>query len=627
MRRPPYGKRQALTLLHLLVFTIAAPGMRSAQGGCGTDELFRNRQHIGSGAAGQGLPGASAQNGNAPGTRRAASARAYIPPAYRTLETDHLLLRYSLRGIHGIKRVAADSVLTRARDALYASLASVPDGKARDSAVIAGLDRGGAPHPAFAKAMAAYFEQAHAYYIGSLGMKPPQSFGPSMYYRAPMDRPGKYAVDIADIYPAVREADPGQSVSQQTYGLTDIPARGGMLMENDFLYNVVADPAGGATAGDSLKSCLLRTCDNGGAPNHNYAVEWEAGLKVTCFHEYYHAVQFAYTPEPDGYHVWYETGATAMEERNAPEVDDYSQYLQEYFDFLPLTAMFNLGGLAQYGNAIFHLYLGDALGETFDVGVWELLERNGNDLRAALAAAFAAKGMTPAQVFGGFAGQLAFSGTTSRPDFPLFSGDLPRWPRLVRESLDLQSAPSFHSGSMPPFTIKAFTVTGIAGANAGPAGAKALFPQDPGLVPVFAARAEDSGKLAFPTGSAIPLEWPGVSGSGRTERILLLANASLAKASAAEIRVNSSVPADALFAYPNPLKRLGEADRMLFSRLPESQSVRIVAENGTLVRELDFRADSLLWFWDLRDQKKKPVLPGLYYYVTARGAFAPLVIY
>jgi hypothetical protein len=52
-----------------------------------------------------------------------------------------------------------------------------------------------------------------------------------------------------------------------------------------------------------------------------------------------------------------------------------------------------------------------------------------------------------------------------------------------------------------------------------------------------------------------------------------------------------------------------------------------VAENGTLVRELDFQADSLLWSWDLRDQKKKPVLPGLYYYGTARGAFAPLVIY
>ena len=619
-----------LPALHLLAFMIAASGGRPAQAGCGTGELLRNRQHTGSGSAGQGQPGASDQYGNAAGMRRAA----YIPPAYRTLETEHLLLRYSLRGIHGIKRVAADSALTRARDGLYASLAAVPDGKARDSAVIAGLDRIGAPHPAFAKAMADYFEQAHAEYIGRLGMKPPQSFGASHYYRAPMNRPGKYAVDIVDVYPAARESDPWESVSPQTYGLTFRPAYGGMLMENDFIYNAKADPTGGEATGDSLKSCLLRTCDKGGSLNHNYAAEWEAGLKVTCFHEYYHAVQFAYTPEPRGYHVWYETGATAMEERNAPEIDDYSQYLQSYFDHLPRTGMFDFADIddwePQYGNAVFHLYLAEALGEGFDVGIWEQLERNGNDLRDALAAAFAAKGLTSAQVYGGFAGQLAFSGTASRPDFPLFSVDMPRWPRLVRENLDLQSAPSIHTGNMPPFTLRAFSVTGIAGAYSGSAGGKALFPHDRDLIPVLAARTDDSGKLAFPLGSAIALEWPGLAkagGSGGTERILLLANASMRKTSAAEIRAHASVPADALFAYPNPLKRLSEADRMLFSRLPGSESVRIVAENGTLIRELDFQADSLLWSWDLRDQKKKPVLPGLYYYGTKSGGLAPLVIY
>jgi hypothetical protein len=601
-RSEPGGNARVLRSA-LLPASLIALGLHAAHAaGCGTDAVFRAR------AAHARLPAAAA---NALGLR----ARASSPLPCRTLETDHFLLRYSLRGLHRVKFLPEDSALARAKDSLYASLAASP-AAARDSAVIAGLDRAAAPHPAYARAMADFFESGRAYYVDHLGMKSPECTGPSAFFRAP-PKPGKYAVDIADAYPAGRAA--GQGVLPQTYGLTLRPFEGGMIMENDFLWDSRLDPTGEFPVGKPLQSCYALPC-TGANLIHDYGAEWRAGLKVTAYHELYHAVQLTYTPSPAEYHVWYETGAVSMEERNAPEVDDYLQYLPGYFAALPSASMFDYSDLGdenpRYGNGIFHMFLGWKLGEDFDADVWAMLEKNGNDLRDALPRVIAARGFPTRKVWSEFAAQLAFSGTSAHPPFAPFSPDIPRWPKPSPQDLDLQSAATLQTGSQPPFSIKTLRMSGAAGG-------KALIPKDTLLAAVFASLAADTGAVAFPAGAAMALEWPALAGS---ERILMLANASRDKPLGADIRPLFSIPSARLFAYPNPLKRSGGGERLLFSRLPAAASLRIIAENGSLVRELAFTPDSLLWFWDLRDQKERPVLPGLYYYGNVESGLAPLIV-
>jgi len=535
--------------------------------------------------------------------KRAASS----PEAYRTLETAHFRLNYSLRGLNRIKTTDADSGLLRLIDSLYRISPGGGSGLNDDASVDARLDSLHAPHPIYAVIMSGFFEQARAYYVDKLGMRAPRSVGFSYYYQAPAATDGKYSVDVVD----VGTAEPDFR-GQEVYALTFPAAEGGMLMENDFLYNTHSLTGDGIPQGDTIGSTYM------GKLIHNYGIDWQAGLKVTCFHEFYHAVQFTYTPNPNDFHVWYETGAVGMEERNAPEVNDYLQYLPAYFEDLPSVSMFNYPGrLSWYGNGIFHLFLARELGEAFDVGVWSRFAANGNNIKDALPAVGLSQGKSLRQVYAEFAAQLAFSGETTHPPFAPFSPDMPLWPSLQSQSLDLKTITSYQTTLQTPLTITAWKITGAAGSG------KSLALQDTGMAPVLAQSSPDSSIENDPQGLTIGLGFANVPGR---ENVLLLANSSTDRTSGALILTLQSLTAATLFAYPNPMKRVSATDRLYFSRLNQASTIQIFSEAGRAVRSLAFTPDSLLWSWDLNDDRGQPMESGLYYYRGA-GPLAAFVVY
>ncbi len=562
---------------------------------CGTARLFRT-----SGGAKSMMPLWAKQRGAA---KRGSSAS----DAYRTLETAHFRISYALAGVSRIKTVEADSVLLRMADSL--SRISPGGGKGPNDAafVDSELDSLGAPHPQYALTMAAYLEQARGYYVDTLGMRAPHSVGLSYYYQASAGNEGKYSVDIVDIGTAVTayRGDP-------YYALTFPSEEGGMLIDNDLLYNSRVDPASGIPDGDTIMSQYR------GTVIHNYGVDWQAGLKVTSFHEFYHAVQFTYTPEPDSFHVWYETGAVGMEERNAPEVNDYLQYLPAFFQDLPGVGMFNYPDrLSWYGNGIFHVFLNHELGEGFDVAVWARLAENGNDIRDALSRVGAAKGKSLRELYADFAAQLAFSGRPVRPPFQPFSPDMPRWPTLEAQALNVSTPAPFQIPARLPMTINAWQISGASSSG------KSVEVQDTGLVPVLAFAGPDSSLAGPVPGFAAKLEFPDAPGR---INLLLLANGSTTRTLSAQILVLQSVASTRLFAYPNPL-RGASAARLYFSRLPHGSDIRIFSESGSAVRSLSFTPDSSLWSWDLKDGNGGSAKPGVYYYSENGGAVAPVLLY
>lgn len=544
-----------------------------------------------------------------PASPLAARAAVVAHPTARLLETAHFSIHYSLRGDHRVRTVAADSALMRAADSLRAALPPGISARAADSVVYARLDAAGFPHPAYVRAIAGYLEEARARYVDSLGMRAPAEGVLPRYFDVTPPRGGRYPVDVVDIGHAEPDGD-------GIFAYTFRPFEGGMLIENDFLYDATLGPDG-VPAGTPITSRYLDRLV------HDYSVDWEMGVKVTCFHELYHAVQFAYTPDPPatahGYHIWYETGATAMEERNAPEVNDYLQYLPDYFRDLGTLGMFGIPwddryDLAQYGNAVFHLYLAGELGSDFDVKMWEDLAADGNDLPGALARRFAAGGVSASELFARFAAQLIFAGPGPAHPLGPFTPDIPLWPPFPRETLDVGAPAAYRSPLQAPFSIRALRLAGSGD------GGNGLFLRGSALTAILARLNSGGAEIDFPPGGVIPLRAP----AGGDSALLVLADGTFDSRGYADILPLRSLRDTVTYAYPNPAKVSGGA--LYFARLDRPAVVEVFGEDGIKVRRLEFSAEAEAWWWDLADEAGVGMKPGLYYYREGTGPLKALYL-
>jgi hypothetical protein len=544
----------------------------------------------------------------APAARTASAARAAAAAAkpVRILETANFRIHYVLRGANRVKLVAEDAAFAALADSLYASLPGTVTGDAADSTVFARLESRDAGHPRYITAMGEILEKARGYYVDTLKMRAPRETAAlSIYYRAGV-RPGKYPVDVADIGTA-----DATFRGQEIYALTYPTGMGGMLMENDFLFNAAVAPDG-SVDGDSISSRYQ------GRLIHNYAREWDLGLKVTCYHELYHSVQFAYTPNEDSFHLWYETSAVGMEERKAPEVDDYLQYLPAYVRDLAERGMhaFPDGGLSRYGNGIFHVFLTRELGEDFDVALWNRLAQNGNDIVAGLEHLYASHGTTSQEIYARYGAQLAFAGTDARNPLPAFSPDLPLWPKLPRDTVDLSRPGAWTSPrAHPPLSITALHLLGSGGG-------KALVQPDTLLRIVLARLGTDTSSAQILASGTVPLDVPGSGG----EAVALVVNGHQTQPSdPVEVRPLLSRVDDEVYPYPNPHRRIGGGD-LIFSKLTRPALVTIYTESGAAIRVLAFSTDANLWAWDLADARGRKVRSGVYYYRTDDGPLKPFFL-
>ncbi len=527
----------------------------------------------------------------------------------RTLETDHFLIHYSLHGLHKVRTGPEDLMLTQAVDSLYRLLATLPEAK-RDSAVYARLDAAGAPHPAFILKTREYFEAAWTYYVANLGMKAPVSNISSIYYKVSSALPRKFPVDMVDLGTANR------LYFGETYAVTNPPESLSITFENDFLWNTHLDSAG-RIVGQSIKSQVS------GALLHDYAAEWEFGIKVTAYHELYHAIQFTYIPNVASYHAWYEISAVGMEERNAPEVNDYFQYLPcilNNHDRVALTTM-AAGPCTHspvYGNGIFHIFLSQTLDKYFDVKVWEELARNRDDLPKGLEATFLKYGKTMADLYPNYAAQLLFSGKRFHPPASLFSPDIPLWTNLATDSLDMSETMPYRLLDLPALTFMVLKVTWDNASVIKVLQTKGL----KGLKGITRIHTNsDSTVMEQIQDTQITL---GPPRPGFKEYFLILPNASFTDSAFVELKT----PEAAFYAFPNPV-HLTPPARLFFSQAKGMlfpATMGVFSEDGKLLRQLKFATSDTILTWDLLDENSKPVKPGIYYYRLEKEKMRPLVV-
>ena len=526
--------------------------------------------------------------------------------------SDNFLIHYSLRGMHRVHTIPADTVLVRAADSIYAILFSLGEG-ARDSAVYAKLDSAKFPHPAYILKVKEYLEAAWSYYVGTLGMKTPVSTVLSVHYDVPSTLPRRFPIDVVDI----GTADP--DYAGETYGITYPPSQLSISFENDFLCCNTSLDAQGRVHGKEIASRL------NGQVVHNYAQEWEFGIKVTAFHEFYHGIHFTYIPRPVNYHAWYEISATGMEERLAGDVDDYLQYLPcvvGNHDRVPLNSAVPgpCTHSPMYGHAIFHQYLGKALDSSFDVKIWDQLSRNSDAFKDGLETGISKYGKTFPEAYSEYAAEVFFGGKRFAAPDPsswttggLFSEDFPKWPNTAYDSVDMEGDP-YRVISLPALTF------GILKVKWGPK-AKPLVLQAKvatGLTRIHATK--DTAIVERLTENQLTLGKPR---DGFDAYFLVLPNPSFTDKASIEIKD----PDAEFYAFPNPA--LASSGSLFFSQakgMAFPAQVRIYSEAGRLVRSLDFADDSQSMGWDLRDAVGTAVKPGIYYYRLGAEALKTLVL-
>ncbi|MFW6775641.1 MXAN_6640 family putative metalloprotease [Nocardioides sp. CPCC 205120] len=161
-------------------------------------------------------------------------------------------------------------------------------------------------------------------------------------------------------------------------------------------------------------------------------------LRVTAAHEFFHAIQFNYDVNEDGW--LYEATATWMEEQYAPEVDDNQQYLADGQLGDPTVPM-DLFGDGSYGNWLFFEYLTQRFGPRIVRTTWEAAAgATGTDYHSLVALKFALYYSRDTAGARGEYGQ-EYAGFASANQLPGF---------FYRDGRDYGAAPNSGYVTMPP---------------------------------------------------------------------------------------------------------------------------------------------------------------------------------
>lgn len=353
-------KRVLLALLLTAAFSLAlAKADEDVHPHCGTIQMISQFQEQKTGSQG-GLLASTYPSG--------CTASDYYDSVY-TKKTSHFQIFYTLDGPHATTLDFIDSVATDA-------------------------------------------ELAYKFYTGSMGMLPPLGIAQTTHYQQDVES-GLYPIEIIDI-----DLIRGMSACHGCYGLT-LPDNSNtetseLLIDNDFQFT----PSGATKTGTYVKngkSCSynVATEELMNSPHgYSYADHWEKGIRVTAFHELYHAVQVRYLDMYTHTNFWFEASAAGMEELTAPDIDDYFVYLPSLATSknLPLNQL-----RLNYAAGILLIYLHNFVNAKTDKYIWENFKSNPNGTFQEQLKKFVDKNqLSIDSIFQDFSTRLSFAGNRSQ---------------------------------------------------------------------------------------------------------------------------------------------------------------------------------------------------------------------
>ena len=210
---------------------------------------------------------------------------------------------------------------------------------------------------------------------------------PDGYFRVHYDSTGPEAVPPqdadADLIPDYVErialyADSSRRVNDQL-GYYSPPQDGGTGGDDKYDIYLVSILAYGGTSpespGDSswndyTSYILVHRNLYGFPPNDDPQGDTIGAQKVTCAHEYFHAVQLAYDFDIQNNLWWMEATATYMEEVVFPEVNDNYSYLPYFFNYPNRSIHYTNDDYHMYGAFVWPLYLSERFNASVILESW-----------------------------------------------------------------------------------------------------------------------------------------------------------------------------------------------------------------------------------------------------------------
>jgi hypothetical protein len=175
--------------------------------------------------------------------------------------------------------------------------------------------------------------------------------------------------------------------------------------------------------------------------NYSYAKKFGSGIRVTIYHELYHAIQLRYLDLLEYPTYWFEASASGIEEITAPDIDDYLTFSNQLAS-MQWESFSNVSN--PYALAPYYLNLYQNFGPTFDTKIWKEYKKNPNaTLEKNIASILQTKKINPDSLFHQFAHQYFFSGnrTLFAPKEIQLQNDAALWetPKIHPEQITIPS--------------------------------------------------------------------------------------------------------------------------------------------------------------------------------------------
>lgn len=311
------------------------------------------------------------------------------------------------------------------------------------------LDYG--PHattPEFVDSLATSLESAYTFHTKTMGMRAPQGLDTTSHFLKPVKN-GLYPVEVAEIDflrdpTYVLSASACNGCFGVTYPSKKDHSKSAIIIDNDFRY-VPDNSTKMDTIRISGKDCPYPDASvpiYSKAYGFSYTDEWAKGIRITAFHELFHAVQLQYTDLYNYWTYWAEASATANEELGAPDVDDYFFYISSFIlsTETPLDVIGYKVNHGKYAISLLYLYLYGNIDKHFDKEIWENFKKKPDtSFESNLIKLLEKRGLSADSVFHDFVTRLALSGEkTKTVDKKLWIwDDQPSWDTPKPKTMEL----------------------------------------------------------------------------------------------------------------------------------------------------------------------------------------------
>ncbi len=287
---------------------------------------------------------------------------------------------------------------------------------------------------AFADSTAASMEAAWDFYVNKLKMREPKGTKISNHYLQKV-KDGLYPIEIIDL----EQYRDTAYILEKSFGVT-LPFDNStqIFLDNDFYYGALHN---GKKENYFIKGNDTCAYDVGYIPLYNrthnfyYTNEWAKGIRLTSFHEFYHAVQLRYLSLYENFTFWFEASATGFEEVTNPEIDDYISYLPYIFYDLDISlSNTEVNNYKQYGASALFLYLYNKVSKGLDKSIWENFSKAPTKtFEEQLATSLKQYKLDADSIFHDFTVLLSLSGNRSEAlaKKDLISNDQPQWPTAL----------------------------------------------------------------------------------------------------------------------------------------------------------------------------------------------------